>query len=268
MLCVLALSFALPVQAQTSRLYFAGYMGLNTYGDNSLTESGSGIAGDIEFDNTLSFAGALGLRITKQIRAEAEISHRKADLNTFDIQGGASVRNGGDVTSLIYMLNLMYDFDLDWRNFQPFVSAGFGFASHEAHIIDASGFAPDATDDSMSLAWSLGGGLKYRISDNTAFTGNYRYLGTQDIQIDTYDMEYSSHEFRVGLEYDIPVRDFTPAGLVAYINSVACVGVFIISPRSTRRKKRRRHFIFLRGEAEIRRAVISGLLRNSGTPRL
>jgi opacity protein-like surface antigen len=195
-------------QAQSSRIYFAGYMGLNTYGDLGFSESSANVSGDFEMDNATSFAGALGVRLTRQLRAEAEISYRKAEIASVDIAGAGSFRAGGDVSSLFYLLNLYYDFDLEWQNLQPFIGVGVGFASHEGQIQDIAGFGPAATDDSMSLAWALGGGLKYRMNDDVALTGNYRFLGVPDFQVDSYDVDYSSHEIRFGLEYDLPVSQF------------------------------------------------------------
>lgn len=208
MIFLLPLFKGQDAHAQTSRLYFAGYLGLNTHGDQQISESTSGLRGDVELDNALSFAGALGVRLDPQWRVEAEISYRKADFGNIDTNLG-TFRNGGDISSYFYLLNMYYDFDVDWRKLQPFVTAGLGFASHEVQLIDGTGFASDATSDQLSLAWSLGGGLKYRISDNMAFTGNYRYLGTPDIEVDSYDVEYTSHELRFGVEYDIPVNMLT-----------------------------------------------------------
>jgi len=190
--------------AQTSRLYFAGYLGLNTFTESNFSETTTGIDGDIEFKNAISLAGAIGLRLTPQWRLEAEISHRSADLDRVDYAAG-SLKIGGDVTSWLYLLNLYYDTNWDWKNFQPFFTAGVGFASHEAQIDNGAGLIPQATDDSIGFAYSIGGGLKYRLNPEMAITSNYRYVGTSDLEVDSYDIEYSNHEFRLGMEYDLPV---------------------------------------------------------------
>lgn len=193
------------VLAQSSRLYFAGYLGLNTHTENEFSESATDSSGDFEFKNAVSLAGALGLRLTPQWRLEGEISRRTADLDRADLAGGNSFKTGGDIKTWLYMLNLYYDVDWTWKNFQPFLTAGFGLAGHEAVIDDSSGLLVDATDDSsLGFAWQLGGGLKYRLNPDTAITSNYRYLGTQDMEVDSYDVEYTTHEFRIGLEYDLP----------------------------------------------------------------
>ncbi len=192
-------------KAQSSRMYFAGYMGLMTSNDREFSDSRSGTSGDFEYNNTPSFAGALGLRINPSFRLEGEVSYSNADLTQTDFSTGGSFTTGGNLRTYLFMLNAYYDFDLEWDKISPFVTAGIGIAHHDAEIDDVSGFATDATGTDFGLAYQVGGGLKYRWSDDLAFSGGYRYLGGSDISIDSYDINYSGHEIRFGLEYDLPV---------------------------------------------------------------
>lgn len=212
---IVCLAFAAGnAQAQSSRLYFAGYLGLNTYTENGFSETTQDREGDIELKNSFSIAGALGLRLSPQWRIEGEASRRNAKLDRIDFEGqpGGSFKIGGEIASWLYMLNFYYDVDWFWKNFQPFLTAGIGFAAHEAAIYDTSGLAVNATDDSLGFAWQLGGGLKYRLNPDTAITSNYRYIGTSDMEVDSYDLEYTSHELRIGLEYDLSL-DWLRRGL-------------------------------------------------------
>lgn len=193
--------------AQTSRIYIAGYMGLNVHTESDFSDGGAGLAGDYELDNTPAFAGAMGLRLDNNWRVEGEISYRRADFDRIDLSSSSS-NAGGDIGSWFYLANVYYDFDYQWRNFQPFVSAGLGLAYHDFTYEDLSGSLSNTNGDSFDLAWQVGAGLKYRYSDNVAFTGNYRYLATSEINIDDFNADYASHELRVGVEYDIPVDAF------------------------------------------------------------
>ena len=56
---VLCLSIS-DAQAQTTRLYFGGYLGLPTFNDMDFGENSG--SGDLEVKNGLAFAGALGVR--------------------------------------------------------------------------------------------------------------------------------------------------------------------------------------------------------------
>lgn len=191
--------------AQSSRMYFAGYMGLNTFSGMEFSESAAPAGGDLEYSNTTSFAGALGLRLSPAMRLEGEVSYRNADVSSMSLDDGNIYDSGGNLRTYLFMLNAYYDFDLQWNKITPFVSAGVGLAYHDGEIHDASGLASNATGSDVGLAYQVGGGLKYRWDDNLALTGGYRYLGGSDIEFDNYNFDYSSHEIRFGLEYDIPV---------------------------------------------------------------
>jgi len=195
-------------EAQSSRLYFAGYMGLNTNSPGTFKESTTPRSGEFKFDNATSYAGALGLRLDKKWRIEGEVSYRNTDFDNMNFDNVGTFKMNGDLGTWLFMLNGYYDFDFKWKQVQPYVSGGVGIVHHSADIDDTSGLARDASDTSLGLAWQLGGGLKYRMSDDLAFTGGYRYLGTTDAEIGSYDFEYGSHEWRVGLEYDLPVDMF------------------------------------------------------------
>lgn len=192
---------ASDLYAQTSRIYFAGYMGLNTTNDNKFSESSQPVQGDFEYDNAPTFAGALGFRFSRKFRAEAELSYRKKDLNNVDFAAGNRAKIGGEMKSWMLLLNGYYDFDEIWST-QPYVTLGLGVAHHDGEI-DGNGSGLTSTaDTSTGLGWQIGGGMKYRVNPDLALTGGYRYIGSSDIKFDTYEIEYSAHEFRVGLEYD------------------------------------------------------------------
>lgn len=205
LIALLIICIAAPAYAQSSRVYFAGYLGLSMVDDSDFSESTTGFTGNYNADNGTNLSAALGLRINRRWRGEAEISYRSLELDHTKFNG-ATFQLGGDVTSWIYMLNVYYDFDPVWENIQPFLTAGIGLAFHDVAISDPNTALPNITDDDINFAWQVGSGLKYRLKENLAVTGNYRYLATTNIGAQSYDLDYDSHEIRLGLEYDIPVR--------------------------------------------------------------
>ncbi len=200
-LCLVAVAGA--ARAQTTRLYIASYMGLNLYNGQNFREDTTGASGTINYKNAVSFAGALGLRLNRNVRVEAEVSYRNATVDSADV-GGATARIGGRDRTTLAMANLYYDFDLNWKNITPFVTAGLGVAAHDLAIDPAAGL-PSATGRSIGFAYQAGAGLMYRVSPAMAFTGDYKYLTTSDVDISNYKAGYHSHEFRLGLQYDLPV---------------------------------------------------------------
>lgn len=186
-------------------------MGLSIPSDHRFDESTTGLTGEMRGKNSFSFAGALGLRFNDRWRVEAEVSYRNNDLTSLSLGGGAPMppqRTGGELSTTLYLANVYYDFDFEWQNLFPYLTAGAGIAAHGMDLTGAPGGLPDASDTSMGFAWQLGGGLKYRLSQNAAFTGGYRYIGTTSLETDTYDVNYGGHEIRFGIEYDIPVDMF------------------------------------------------------------
>ncbi len=190
--------------AQTSRLYFAGYLGLNSHDDEGFTDASVSQTGEFKMSNSTSFAGALGVRLTPQWRVEGEYSYSRADFSSVDIPGTGSFDTGGEMKSKIIFANLYYDFDVPWK-IQPFVGGGLGVGFHSGEINDGSGVLSNASSDDTAMMWNFGGGIKYRPKDDMAFTAGYRYVDSMDLNFGNYTMEAGGHEFRIGLEWDLPV---------------------------------------------------------------
>jgi opacity protein-like surface antigen len=201
---VIALCFSLCssiAQAQTSRIYFAGYMGLNSMPDNDFSDKTSGESGTYKTNNALSFAGAIGVRLDRRTRIEAEINYSKNDLSTF-AGNTLSYTSGGEISNIAALLNGYYDFEqVKWKA-KPFLTAGLGVMRFNTKI-KPSGTLTEAEETSYALGWQVGGGLKYRVNPGMAITGAYRLLGSTDFGVGAYDINYQAHEFRVGLEYDL-----------------------------------------------------------------
>lgn len=193
-------------QAQSSRMYAAGYMGLNTMSSQEFSHPTRN--GTIDFKNGGSFAGALGLRLSPNVRVEAEISYTRNDLSSMTLDNGTAGAVGKHLKTWLYMAHGYYDFNMNWRNITPFVSGGLGLAMHDAGIAGAPGGLGPASDTSYELAYSLGAGLKYQLKPGMALTGGYRYVGSTSLGIGDYDIDYNAHEFRAGLQYDLPVDLF------------------------------------------------------------
>ncbi len=200
---VFAIMFVLPLmsaaaQAQTSRLYFAGYMGLNMPSEQGFSDSGTGLTGDVKFDNAPAFAGALGLRLMKDVRIEAEVSYRNPDISSFDIDGFGTLNEQGNLKNWLGLLNVYYDFDLRGK-IKPYIGAGLGFGHYTAEFDGES-------DDTTAFSYQVGAGLKYQLSPKTAITGGYRYLDSLDLDFDGMEVDYGSHELMIGLQYDLDWR--------------------------------------------------------------
>ncbi|HRQ61501.1 MAG TPA: outer membrane beta-barrel protein [Alphaproteobacteria bacterium] len=195
------IAFHQEAAAQVSRLYMAGYMGLNVYKDQDFEATSPAVTkGTMNLDNAPSFAGAIGLRLSRDFRVEAELSYRKADVNQLDFPG-AGGGSGGELQQYMGFLNLYYDFDIPGK-IKPFIGGGLGMGLFSGEANNSAGGPSFANEDTTALMWNAGGGVKYRVKDDTAFSVGYRYLDSTDLSFDDFDIDYSSHEFRIGIEYD------------------------------------------------------------------
>lgn len=196
-----------PLCAQAAkRIYFAGYLGLNTYPPQDYKETSLGIDADLEFEDNLSFAGAIGFKLTPQIRIEADLSRLSTDINSVDIANLGTFDIGGEIDSTIAMLNVYYDFDFNWKKFQPFVGAGIGYGWHEGGIDSAPpGITVNGSSEADGYVWQVGGGMRYPITETLHLISAYRYVDGEDLQFgDTEEIDTSRHELRLGLSWALP----------------------------------------------------------------
>lgn len=190
--------------AQEGQVYFASYIGLNVHDGMEFADSTSGQSGDFDYEDSTSFAGALGIKYESNLRLEAEISYRTSDADRVNFDGGAGAFPlGGELETLLTMFNAYYDFDVDMA-LQPFITGGIGIAWSDLNIDDSSGFIADTANDDISFAWQVGTGLRYQLSPDVSMSGGYRYLDSSDLEIGGFEIDYSAHEFRFGLEYALP----------------------------------------------------------------
>ncbi len=201
---LMALTGTLACAQASKRIYFAGYAGLNVFPAIAFDESLVGTSGEISMEKGYGFAGAIGFKLTPQVRIEGELSYLNSNMDGISLDGIGSFGLGGNIETKLAMLNVYYDFDFTWKKVRPFVGAGIGYAWHEGEVDDVSGFAVDSADESSGYAWQVGGGARYPISDTLNLIGAYRYLDGADISFDGYDIDYGTHEFRLGLSWDLP----------------------------------------------------------------
>ena len=84
-----------PAAHAAENFYGSLSTGLTATRDSSWNDAGFG--GKIGLANGENFAGALGLKVTPNIRTELELSYRRANLNNISVDGvGAAIyRRGG-----------------------------------------------------------------------------------------------------------------------------------------------------------------------------
>ncbi len=194
-----------PLCAQAAkRIYFAGYFGLKSYPPQDYKDNDLGLEGKIGVDDSISFAGAIGFKLTPQLRVEAELSHSSATISSAEVINFGAFEVGGSLDSTIAMVNVYYDFDFNWKKIQPFIGAGIGYGWHEGEIDNALGFTASGSSDASGYLWQVGGGLRYPVTDSLSLITAYRYMDGQDLKFTNIEGDASIHEVRVGLSWDLP----------------------------------------------------------------
>jgi len=93
------------------------------------------------------------------------------------------------------LLNGYIDFE-NGTAFTPFVTAGLGFARIDGEIT-VDGVTDD--EDDTVLAFQLGVGAGYAVSDTVTLDCKYRYLYTDDFEFEDVALGMASHNITVGI---------------------------------------------------------------------
>ena len=198
-------------------------------GDGSTLDvaAGTPYGWQTEFDNGLSIAGEVGVRLNDNIRGGVEVSYSQADVDThtgvfladidltdvdaaalagapdpLGVSVGDLVADGqGEVTTLSVFANAYYDFDLD-SQIKPYVGAGIGFMDVDAEYSPSGVGIID--DGETKFAWQLKAGASYEVNDSWEIFGEYTYRQSDDIEVSndlfpgSLDIENQQNVFSIG----------------------------------------------------------------------
>lgn len=180
--------------------YVSGNLGLAIANDSDITDSTApGVTMEIKSDVGLALGVAAGYDFGNNIRIEGEIAYQKNDLDKVSMAGIGEADLTGDVSSLALLLNGYYDFK-NKSAFTPFISAGLGFAKVELNDFNVPGSGlPGTNEDDTVFAYQVGAGVSYAVTPKVSLDVKYRYFGTSDLEFDTAEAEYSSHNFYAGI---------------------------------------------------------------------
>lgn len=174
----LVLSSAAMAQQSATGPYATGAIGQSIFWDTDLD-----VGGDIEYEFfSLFISGALGMRITPNLRAEAELLFESADIEN----SGSDIEVFRGTVSGYFDLNpiAIGGFDL-----APYAGGGVGFA----HV--------DLFDDDFELTWHAEGGASIPIGDNLELVPGIRF---EYITLDQFNVDDDSlwiTQLRAGVRY-------------------------------------------------------------------
>lgn len=171
-----------------------------------------GVEMNSTFDTGISFAGAGGYAWRNGFRAEGEIWYQSNGVDQVTVAnpgaipglGTGTQAGDGDVHALVLLANAAYDFDTGTR-FTPYVVGGVGMAKI-SYSVFAAGGTVIADDSDWVMAFDVGIGVYYAITDNWAANVGFRYLWTldpelRDIAGNAFDSEFATYDFLFGVRY-------------------------------------------------------------------
>lgn len=174
----LLFSGASMAQQASTGPYIGGAVGQSIFWDTELNNGG-----DLEYDFLAFFlSGALGYRVSPNLRAEAELLYESAEIdNSFlDIEVIRATVSGYFDMNPISMAG---------RAITPYVGGGLGFANI------------DIIDDDTELTWHAEGGVAIPVAKNLEFVPGIRfeYIFIDDNGID--DDSIWVTQLRAGVRY-------------------------------------------------------------------
>ncbi len=165
-------------------------------------------------DNVWGGRLAVGAAFAPAIRAEVEYTlmdkTHNSGMYSHNING-FSLPTNYEIESKIQalMVNAYYDFDTGTK-LKPYVSAGLGYSHIKEKASVSNQYAKETAKDSKdSLAWSLGIGASYALSEKTTLELGYRYTDYGDKKDSEHRGRYQSSakrdyiasEFLFGVRY-------------------------------------------------------------------
>ncbi|MBV5305362.1 MAG: porin family protein [Desulfobulbaceae bacterium] len=201
--CCAALLSVSSIAYSAEGLYMSGNVGLAIANDSDVTDPAlSGFEMNFESDSGVAFSGAIGNSFSNYVRLEAEIAYQKNDMDKASILGFGFPING-DTSSTALLFNGYFDF-VNKSAFTPYISGGMGFANVDISDTSIPGFGPfTSSGDDTVFAYQFGVGLGYAVNDKVTLDLKYRYFGTADLEIDTTEVEYSSHNIYAGIRFNL-----------------------------------------------------------------
>ncbi len=189
-----------------SNFYMAANAGLALLNDADITDSTVPfIHLSTESEAGMAFALATGYTFGN-VRVEGEVTYQKNDLDSLSLSvigvdlGSASI--SGDTSSTAFLINGYYDFK-NTTSFTPFIGGGLGMANVDLGAITLDNYGPLTTSiDDNVFAYQLTFGVNYAFNSTVSLDLKYRYFATEDLEVGSTKIEYSSHNIYAGVKID------------------------------------------------------------------
>ncbi len=196
-----------PALAKDEGFYLSALVGAGFANEaKNVSESGTF---NIDFDPGINSAVAIGYDFGEthpaigKGRLEMELGYRSNGLKEMDFLEAES-QAGGDLTVISLMFNTIGETHL-YRPWIPYFLLGGGAAQVSLDEATVSGYEV-ADDDDLVLAYQVGVGTGYELSEALTLDVGYRYFSMTDPEFtdvlgEDFETRYSNHLLHVGVRY-------------------------------------------------------------------
>jgi len=195
------LSLTFTATAAHAQFYIGGHGGANFVQDSDF-DGGSGVEGTASFDAGYAVGGVLGYRLEVapaiSIDLEGEFAYRANDIDNISVSGAAD--SDGESQSFLWMANAWFNWEIADSGFAPYIGGGFGGVHVDIDDAQVAG-TPLNHESDFVLGGQLGAGLGYMIDDHLGVSLDYRFLITEDPNMNGVDVEYQTHSVMLGVRY-------------------------------------------------------------------
>ncbi len=224
---------AVPAYAQSSDpdggLYVTGRIGVALPSDFRLEgvqdpqAPSPGVAGapavvDTQFQNEVTFSGAVGYRVPTRILGviqpsfEIEYSYTNPDVSGGSFNG-ASRGFSGDAEVQTFTANVQADLLFkDKQRLVPFIGAGIGVADIDADIVyllpDSNTASFRAISDDTRFVYQADAGLRFDLNKNLAIDARVRYQRVDGVDFERRFFEGTNNAFNANVSDDFETVNF------------------------------------------------------------
>lgn len=155
---------------------------------------GAAISGGGKLDTATGYVvGGVGGVEFCNARLEAEVAYRSSKIDYAN-----AVRVNGDISLLSYMVNGLYELDLESKKWRPYFGGGLGLATADISALTSGGLVVNNSSSDTRFAYQGIGGIGYFATPHLVLDASYRYFSTLRYQLDTLSTNYTTHNVMFG----------------------------------------------------------------------
>ena len=188
--------------AANAQVYAGLHGGANFLQDSDIDSNG-GTDAEASLDPGLAVGGLLGYRFgiddDLSVDVEGEFTYRLNDIDTVSAAGFPD-NHGGEAQSFAWMANAWLNWEIGDSGFAPYLGGGFGGIHIDIKDAEIAGIRLDNESD-FTIAGQLGGGLGYQVGEHFVVSLDYRFLISDETNLQELDVEYQAHSVMLGFKY-------------------------------------------------------------------